>query len=713
MIEVAKKHQDALERIKKNVEESANYFEPNYKRWHEFMKFVFLTSLSDYDIALLDRLKKPQIEFNVLEAYISRLLGEFSKQEPSVKISAANSSLPAGEKTTSTVEGYMRYAEQEARENGCEYEIYKDLLGGGFSVAKVWTDYVNEMSFEQEIKFERAFDPTLCGFDPLARRSDKSDGQYCFELVPKTKDEFQAEFPDIDISDIKFVRSADLKGFNWSYQNQSQKILLIANYYEKKLKQTKIVHLSNGTVMPEDRYKEHLLRWEEAGIIEQAPTIVGKPRMTTITTICRYRFIENKVMSYKKMNFAYLPLVFFDGSSVIVRKDESGAVQQHTRPYVYQAMGIQKLKNFAGQTLANEIENMVQHKFKIPKEGIPQECKEAYTNYQTPSTIVYNQFKDDNPDVRLDPPQEIARVPTPPEVANAFMGSDQVTQSILGSYDAQLGIQNQQLSGVAIVEGATQSNATAMPYIVGFLNGLTQVFTIMLDLIPKYMSTPRTVPTIGIDGKRNYIAVNQQGHPSLQYDPHSLNIRVQAGVNFAIQKSRALQQIIAMSQASPMFGQFINTVGLPIILDNLEIRGIDQLKDLADKFIKQMEAQQARTAQQGQQDNPQLINAQNDRMKIAQEAQLDETNAKLKAAEIAVSNKKADNERLKIMEMGNNNSIKQELEAKKVDAELTGQAVDVAIKAADTDHRHTKESIELAHKIGQPIMEMTEEPGEE
>ena len=65
------------------------------------------------------------------------------------------------------------------------------------------------------------------------------------------------------------------------------------------------------------------------------------------------------------------------------------------------------------------------------------------------------------------------------------------------------------------------------------------------------------------------------------------------------------------------------------------------------------------------------------------------------------------------MEMGNDNSIKRALEADKVNAELTGQAVEVAIKAADTKHKHTKETIELAHKIGQPIREMAEEPGEE
>lgn len=43
---------------------------------------------------------------------------------------------------------------------------------------------------------------------------------------------------------------------------------------------------------------------------------------------------------------------------------------------------------------------------------------------------------------------------------------------------------------------------------------------------------------------------------------------------------------MALMQVSLLFAQFINTEGLPILLDNLEICGIDQLQAYAEKFIK-------------------------------------------------------------------------------------------------------------------------------
>jgi hypothetical protein len=708
---VAKKYQDALKRIKENVKVSHEYFEENYRRWHEFIRFVFLTSLTDSDVSLLKKLKKPQLEFNVLEAYISRMLGEFSKQEPSVNVRSVNGGSPVDAATTDLIEGYMRNIEAEARENGTLYRIYKDLLGGGFSVAKVWTEYTNSMSFEQQIRFDRAYDPTMCGFDPKAQLPSKSDGHYCYEIFPRTEQELKDD--GIDTKKLTFRR--EVEGFNWSYSNMKEKIALVIDYYEKKKKKVRIVNVAPITpggqphVMTEDAYKQMIEQWEEMGNIAQAPVIIGKPRTTEIEVIHRYKIIEDEVLEHKITDFKYLPLTFIDGNSVVIRSDEkgksmTGVLKQYTRPYIYQAKGAQSLKNFAGITLANEIENMVQHKFKIPKEGIPPEYKDAYVDFQTPNTIVYNQFKDDNPDIRLDAPQEIARIPTPPEVANTFMATDQIIQAALGSYDASLGINNNQLSGVAIVEGATQSNAAAMPYVVSLMQGMTHIFNIILDLIPKYIKTPRTIPIIGKDGKRTFKQINQPGEQPLKYSSDALHVTVEAGVNFAIQKSRTLQQITAMSQSSQIFAQFINTVGLPIIIDNLELRGADQLKTLAEEFIQQQKQQQAQAAQAGQQ-NPQLINAKVNQMKVMQQGQQNQADNAIKAAQVSVDNKKADNDKLKIIADAHDNVTKQTLERDKIDAERTGQAVEYAVKAADMDHRHTKETMELAHKILPPAQE--------
>ena len=93
----------------------------------------------------------------------------------------------------------------------------------------------------------------------------------------------------------------------------------------------------------------------------------------------------------------------------------------------------------------------------------------------------YNAFQEGSQGtIPLPPPQEVGRVGAPPEIIQTFTSADATMQSILGSYDASLGINNNQLSGVAIVEGATQSNAAAMPYVVSFLQSLNQMHKSLL-----------------------------------------------------------------------------------------------------------------------------------------------------------------------------------------------------------------------------------------
>ena len=664
---IAKKQQDALADIKDKIRESYNYFHENVRRWNEFFNFVFHTNLTQDAIDKLAVLQKPAVEFNILEAFVSRLRGEFVKQSPSIDARAADGVsmerlTPDFIKTLNVIEAHLREILAGADTDQLAYRVYTDLLAGGFSVIEVYTEYLNEFSFDQKICVERVFDPCLTGFDPMARRSDKGDGSYCFQLIPKTRDEFEDEFGAELTKEMKFRNSgigADLGEFNWCYKNQDEDIILIADFYAKKTKRLKVVKLTNGHTMIKADYERFVELWETHGVFDQAPQIV-KERWTTTEVIERYRLCGEKVLEHTVTDFKHLPLVFVDGNSVYLRKSDKSTSEQLCRPYVYHAKGSQELRNLAGQSMAAEIENMVQHKFVAAAESIPEDYQDAYTDVQQASVLVYNAFYKDNPDSPLPPPREIQRTPTPPIIEQTFMGSDRVTQSILGSYDGVLGINGTQISGVAIQQGALQSNAAAMPYLMGYISGLNRVAQIIVDLIPKYYVTPRSIPTRGIDGKRDYKIINTDKVPQGQdeiymgYDPNDLQVRVSAGPNAAVQKQVALEQITRMMQASPVFAEFINSKGLETIIDNMDIRGADQMKAQALEFMQeQIEKQKA----QANQPNPevQLLNKDIDGRIQAKQAELELKRQQMRfdnqqeIAKIALEKQKADMKFLEIM----------------------------------------------------------------
>jgi hypothetical protein len=600
-------------------------------------------------------LNKPLVEFNVLEAYISRLRGEFSKQQPSVKAKAYEDD-PQNPGLPDFIAGYVRSKIEEANnEENMEYECYTDLLSGGFSVAKVWTEYQGEQTFNQSIKLGRVFDPTLCGFDPMARKPHKGDGNFCFELFPITKERAEKEF-GIKTDKISFTRN--FEGFSWFYNNGQQDILLICYYYEKEKHTYKIHQLANGQTITDDEYKSMLEQWDS---IAMPPAIVHT-RETYSNEVVRYTMYGDEVIERKRTMFDELPLVFGAGSIIRLRQNSDGGAYELTRPYIYQAMGAQKLKNFAGQSLANELENTIQHKFKVSKDTIPPEYVDAYTDIQKASVLVWDEFKDGNPDVRLTPPAEIARPPIPAEFAGTFGMTDGLIQSILGSYDASLGINNNQLSGVAIVEGATQSNATAMPFIVGILQMYTRMAEIVTSLIPKIHQTPVSVPIINADGSHAYQMLNQQEGVNTQYKKGAIKINISAGANFSIQKSRTLQQLETISKMSPQIAQFLAEEGVPYILDNVEMRNIDLLKERFEQWqqkqqqlMQQQQQMQQQMQQQAMQNNPMalkreelMMKAQIEQEKLAEQAHQDSIKNNMDVAKIQIEQEKAEMDRTKM-----------------------------------------------------------------
>jgi len=682
---VTKDESAQLKRIKSNIERSFTLFKKNNDRFHDFFRFVFESALDESDKASLKALGKPIIEFNILNSFISRLCGEFSKQEPSISVRADNG-MPVDKETIEVVEGHLRHILEEAKKRNVQYNVYKDQLGGGFGNMKVITEYAHEKSFDQVIKLVRTYEPTLTGYDPMAREMDKSDASYSFELYPMSKEDFKSRYGDEDIENISYGGSDE--GFSWAYQSGKEKIVVLADYYEKKKKRKKIVKLADNRVMTVEDYDKFLEDYNQKGFIEQPPAIIAPPRWTELVTIQRYILIQDRVIECEETNYTDIPHIFADGDSAILK--ESGSFEQFTKPYTYHARGIQRLKNLAGQCLGNELEMMVQHKFMFAKESIPdeKEYQKAITNPQVASTLVYNAFMNNDPNSPVPPPSVIARVSAPPEVSGTFAMSDQVTQTILGSYDAALGINDNQLSGIAIVEAATQSNATAMPYIVGHMQALTRAAQMIVEMMPKYYLTPRTIPIINMEGKRDYVKINQPGGVTFNYDENALQVQVEAGVNFAIAKNRALQQIIALMNASPMFAQFINDEGIDVVLDNVEFRGSDILKNRVEGWTQKMKQMQAQASQKP---DPQQMIAQMKMQELQQKAQSSQADIQVKAAGLQLDKQKIDNDRIELMIKAGESKDKVAIALTKAQAEERRAAVDLEMKHKDMNHRHTLE----------------------
>lgn len=687
MAQIAKKYQDELCKLKDEVRESYKYFHHNREYFNTTRKFVLQGNLSSQDKSNLQALNRPPLEFNVLEAYVSRLLGEFSKQEPCIEVFSSPSDNPPDPDMVDYVEGHMRSIFQDFD----RYEIYRDCMTGGYSAIKLGYEYENYMSFNHKICATRVYDPLLVGWDPSAREKHKGDGDYCYEFYPKTMEELEEMGYEVKDDKTNVFVMDDIK---WTYKIGGKTVKLVCDLYKKKRKRIKIYRLADNTTKTEKQYKE-MLDYYEKNKIEQPPTIIQQ-RYSMQDVICRYMFTESELLEYSETDFSILPIIFVDGNSALIREDnENSDVKQITKSYIHNAMDAQRLKNMTGQQLAHSIETMVEHKMKIALESIPKGYDEAYYNVQYPGNYVFKAYNDQG--MQLPAPQEVMKMPLPQEVVNTFNGAEQLIQNILGNYDASLGINNNQLSGIAIVEGATQSNATAMPFIVNLLCSLEHLANGILDLIPKLYVTPRSIPIITAENKRHFVLINTNNVPQdgkkykntkpikMSFSSSDLSICVKPGVNFEIQQQRALETMIKLMPVLPSFANIMNGKGLPIILDNLQIRGADRLKVLAEEQV----AQQQKAPPQM---NPAMLKIQLDQKRMTLENQI-------KQAELELKQQELQDERFKVAADLVSSHQDNVVQMEKAKTEREVHHVNTVLKTHDQLHRHASDAMDHAKDL--------------
>jgi len=699
-IDVAKKHRDQLERLKNNIENAHDAFKENIDRYNEFRNFVFVTTQTQSQINVLATLQKPQIEFNILEAYISRLRGEFSKQEPSIQMSAK-----PGQKVDpqliEIIEGHVRYTLQEANKAGLEYHCYTDTLSGGYSAMKVYADYSGEKSFHLDIFLRRCYDPTLTGFDPTAMREDKADAEYCFEIFAKRKTDLEREYPNVKFESITKATGPGphMGNFQWSYNMNDDEVYLVADYYEKKKTRKTIIQLSDGQVLTNSEYDKFLEDWAAEGKIEQAPIPVGKPRTTDLVTVERYRLVGDQVLEHEETDYKRLPLIFIDGNSILSKKNTTGVVRQMTRPYIYNAKGAQAMLNYHLQTLCNEVENLGPAKLAVPKDGIPPAYLENYLNPQNSLVYVYNQFRNDDPNVPLNPPIPMTRQAIPPEVPAGVEIATKMISNILGSFDTSMAHMTQdQMSGKAVQEVSTLSNSAAMPYVVSFMRGLQSAAQLIVDLIPLYYTTPRTIPIIDKQGNKSYVKINQEGGISLDYDHDAIQVNVEAGVSFGLQQERALQQISMLMHASPAMAQFFGEDGMKHLFKNMSFRGVEVIEEDVERWVKQqMQAKQM--MQQAEMQKPKIeqqalqvaaqqvqVEAQVGMAKVQQQAQAEQVKAQLKAAELQMDEKRIQMDLIKALAQMRIEEEKLGIEQQRADDDRIETVIDAAIRQSEHVH---------------------------
>lgn len=483
-----------------------------------------------------DIAKRPCLTINRIPQYIRQVTNDARQNRPQLKIIATDDST---EEVAEILEGLCRQI-QVGSDAGIAYDTACDAqvtMGRGYF--RVITDYVDENSFDQEIKIKRIKNAFTVYFDPGAIEPDYSDAKWCFVVSDMQKDEFKEAYPDSQ------MLSQDLSSIGDNEKDwMGEDYIRVAEYFYVEEKEETLYLLSNG--------KTTIVKPDES-LLQQMNLTIKDKRLTTTRKVCWSLITAVEELDHKDWAGKFIPIipVLGDDFDIDGRTEIMGLVRGAKDP--------QRMSNY-WETAMTEAVALAPKSPWVAAEGQIEGYEAIWQNSNTSpySVLPYK-------------PTTIAGVAVPPPQRNSvetpIQAMAQARQSAIDNIDATTGIyrdkraqESNAISGKAIIARQKQGDISTFNFIDNLSRSIRHLGRILLDLIPKIYDAPRIVRITHADQTTEAVQINapfqkkEMGEAVQKiYDVRTgkYDVEVDIGPSFATKRQEKADAMQSLAQAYP------------------------------------------------------------------------------------------------------------------------------------------------------------------
>lgn len=501
-----------------------------------------------------DAANRPCLTINRLPQFLRQVTGDLRNMNPAINI------IPADDESTAEdaeiVEGLVRQIQYGSDASTVYERAGESAAACGMGYFRVLTDYVGENSFDQEILIKRIANPFSVYFDPDARESTREDARWCFITETMSKDDFEDAYPDNVAADVEMDGQTD----GLEYWRDGSDVV-IAEYFWKEPATKRIVQLDNGAVL------------------ENPPREIAFSRERTVKydKVMWAKITGRDVLEGpKEFPSAHIPVIAVMGEEMHVgdRIYRSSVIRFAKDP--------QRLYNYwrSAQT------ELIALQPKAPYMVTPKQVAgfEAIWGEANDSNRPYLPY---NPDEKAGTPQRSAPpIPSAGMMQEVGLAAEDM-KATTGVYDAGLGNQSNEKSGVAIRQRQMESDISTSIYSDNVSKAVAHCGRIIVDMIPKVYDTQRVLRVLGKDEAQKMVPVNQMmdsiNGPVTMNDltRGKYDVRVSVGPNYTTKRQETAQSMIEFIQAYPAAAPITGD----LVAKNMDWPGADQFADRLRKAL--------------------------------------------------------------------------------------------------------------------------------
>lgn len=589
---------------------------------------------------------RPCLEVNRLKPSVLNITNEQRQNRPQIKVNPVDDN--ADVDTAKIMQGIIKHIEIDSAADTA-YDTageHAATMGRGFF--RVITEYTDADSFDQDIKIKRISNPLAVLIDPAAKEVDGSDATWGQIVVEMARDEFEAQYPDSDVT-AKWDDYTD-QSDGWVTTDS----IRVCEYFYRTDKPDTLLKLKNGTVVFRSEFTG-----KESQIISKRPTVKHSWKWAKLTSA--------EVLEETDWLGAYLPIVPVVGEEYFV--DD----KRMFRGIVQAGKDSQQLYNFA---VSNELE-MIGLMPKAPfimAEGQAEGHEEEWANANsTVQSVLFYKPTTVGSQLVGAPQRNMFEAPIQALSANRNQAAEDI-KTTTGVYDASLGARSNETSGKAILARQQQGATTTFHFTDNLNRAIRHLGKILVDLIPKIYNEKRVINIVGDNGEHEQVLINalfEKNGKGIQYDINigKYDVVITTGPSFATRRQEALQSMLDAAQAYPPLMQ----IAADIMFRNMDFPGAEEI---ARRVAKTIDPKLMDNPDNG--DDPQVKIQQMGQVIEQMQGQLQALNAHAQQLEQALQQATA---------AANTEHEKLDLQAQKlqIDAEMNAGKLELQRKQAEYD----------------------------
>lgn len=501
---------------------------------------------------------RPCLTINRMPIFIRQVVNEGRRNKPAIKVHPADD--VADPQTAEIINGLIRNIEytsdaEVAYDTGLEFAV-----SGGFGYWRVGIEYSHDDTFDRDLVIKRIANPFSVHGDPYSTAADSSDWNICFITDVLSKSDFKRKYKGA-------------KPVNWTiegYDNMRPawsdgEDLIIAERWKRSEVQKTILKLSDGRVVNEDWYLGEVSDGiTNKDVLDQLGIKVIGDRPTKGWKVKQQIMSGAEILEENDWLGKYIPIVPVYGEELNIQG------RRYFRSLIRDAKDPQRMFNY-WRTTSTELVALAP---KAPWVGPVGSFNTDADKWATANTESWSHIEYDVVEGAASPTRQDFAGPPAGALQEALNSSDDM-KSVIGIFDASLGAQSNETSGVAINARDRQADLGTFHFLDNQNRAIRHTGRILIDLIPYVYNEERIVRIMGPDKVPKNVPVNQpvmgdngqpvtlpNGEPQIfDLTVGKYDVTIDTGPSFATQREEAAYQmtefIRAYPQAAPVLGDLL------------------------------------------------------------------------------------------------------------------------------------------------------------